>query len=300
MITKRQKKCQKMDNDQAAFKIIKREMLRDKVALGSFIFIAVIIIFVFIASLIIDQTQALLDDFTFGIPNQAPSRNHLLGTDPRGRDGFLILIVAARNTFTFTILITLTSSIFGIIYGSIAGYTGGRLDSFMMRIIEGISILPNVVIMIAFIGIIGMFSVFSFIVMMSLFTWTGVAKMIRAKIIQEKELEYVQASKTLGTPHFKIIFQQVLPNLSTIISASIILNAVVIIGIETGLSFIGFGFPHYMPSLGTLIATARSLHVLLNRWWVWLPATFLIVSIMFSINSIGSMLDRATDARSRD
>jgi len=286
-----------MDNHQTALNIIKREMLLDKVALSSFVFIVGIIIFVFITSFIIAQTEALR--FDLGMINQSPSRNHFLGTDNFGRDGLMMLIVAARNTLTITILVTLISSTFGVIYGLIAGYVGGRIDNLMMRIIEGISILPNVVILIAFVAIIGRFSIFTFTVLMSLLTWTAPAKMVRTKLIQEKELEYVQASITLGTPHFKIIIHELLPNLSTIIIASIVLNAVGIIGIEAGISFIGFGFPTEMPSLGTLVAGARRANILTNRWWSWAPATALMVLMLFSINNIGNMLNRATDARQR-
>jgi len=295
MSRKLYKTHQKVETHQTALNIIKREMLLDKVALSSFVFIIAIIIFVFITSFIIGQTDALR--FDLEMMNSAPSRYHLLGTDDLGRDGFMMLIVAARNTLTITALVTLISSTFGVIYGLISGYVGGRIDNLMMRVIEGISILPNVVIMIAFVAIIGRFSMFTFTVLMSLLTWTMPAKMVRSKLIQEKELEYVQASKTLGTSHIKIIFLELLPNLSTIIIASIVLNAVGIIGIETGISFIGFGFPVDMPSLGTLVAEARAAHVLANRWWVWAPATLLIILILFSINNIGNMLNRASDAR---
>jgi len=290
-------KYQEVNEHQTALNIIKREMELDKIALSSFIFIVAIIILVFAASFVIDQTDALR--FDLGMVNLAPSINHIFGTDNFGRDGFLMLIVAARNTLTITVLVTLISSAFGVIYGLISGYVGGRIDNFMMRIVDGMSILPNVVIMIAFVAIIGRFSLFTFTVLMSLLTWTAPAKMVRAKLIQEKELEYIQASLTLGTSHFKIITNQLLPNLSTIIIASIVVNAVGIIGIEAGISFIGFGFPPEMPSLGTLVSEARRVHVMTNRWWSWVPATSLIVLILFSINNIGNMLNRATDARQR-
>ena len=305
MFNKIRKKPQEVSTHEkeTTLNIIKREMLRDKVALSSFIFIAIVILFLTIGSLVIDQAEVLQRDFSLiGNNNQAPSINHILGTDGGGRDGFRVLIIAARNSLVITILATLISSVFGIIYGLISGYVGGRVDSFMMRIIEGISILPNIVILITLIAVmggVGVISIFTYTVMISLVAWLGIARMVRTRLIQEKELEYIQASKTLGTPHIKIIFHQLLPNLSTIIIASMTLSAVSIIGMETGISFLGFGFPIEMPSLGTLLASARTPVVLRFRRWNWIPATVLITLIMFSINNVGNMLSRAADARQR-
>ena len=304
MFKKVHKKSKEVSTHQneTTFNIIKREILRDKVALSCFIFIAAIMMLLIIASLVIDQTGAMQDNFAFERLNKTPSIRHPFGTDNRGRDGVVVLIIAARNSLIITILATVISSVFGIIYGLISGYVGGHIDHFMMRLIEGISILPNLVILItlmAVIGGVGGITIFTYTVMISLLAWLGIGKMVRMRLVQEKELEYVQASKTLGTSHLKIIFHQLLPNLSTVIIASMTLSAVAIIGMETGISFLGFGFPINMPSLGTLVAAARSPAVLRYRWWAWMPATTLTVLIMFSINSIGNMLGRAADARQR-
>jgi peptide/nickel transport system permease protein len=132
---------------------------------------------------------------------------------------------------------------------------------------------------------------------MTAFLWMGIARLIRSKALQEKELDYVKASKTLGTSDFKIMFFQVLPNLSSIIIVTMTLNLAGNIGIESGLSFLGFGFPESTPSLGTLISYARNPQTLELRWWIWLPASILIFVLMLSINNVGQALKRATDAR---
>jgi len=304
MFEKSRRKHQEVSAHQkdTVLNIIKREMLRDKVALASFILIVSVMIVIIIVPFTIDQEVEVWGSFGFLNPeriNQAPSRYFLLGTDSRGRDGVILLIIAARNSLIITVLVTLISSVFGIVYGLISGYIGGRIDSFMMSIIDGISILPNLILMVILLAILGGFSIFTYTAMLSILAWVGVAKMVRTRLIQEKEFEYIKVSKTLGTSHLKIIFHHLLPNLSTIIIASMTLNAVGVIGMETGLSFIGLGFPIEMPSLGTLIATTRYMHILRFRWWVWTPSVVLIVLIMFSINSIGNMLSRAADARQR-
>jgi len=301
MSKKLHKKDQEVNAHQkdTTFNIIKREMLRDKVALSCFIFISAVIIFLIITFFVISQTEVFQSNFDPRTVNQRPSLNHLLGTDAHGRENIMILIIAARNSLTITILVTLLSSVFGIIYGLISGYFGGRVDSFMMGIIDSISTLPNVILLIILLAILGGFSMFNYTMMLSFAAWLGIAKVVRARLIQEKELEYIQASITLGTSHVRLIFYHLLPNLSTTIIAGMVLNAVSVMGMEAGLSFLGFGFPNDMPSLGTLIASARTFTVFRFRWWEWIPATILIALIMFSINNIGNMLSRAFDARQR-
>jgi len=289
----------KIDKSSRTFNIIKREIMKDKLALASFLFISALIIFLIITFFVVDQAEVFQVNFEPGRFNQRPSLNHLLGTDARGRENIMILIVAARNSLTVTILATLISSVFGTIYGLISGYFGGRIDSFMMGIVDSISTIPNVILLIILLGILGEFSIFTYTMMLSFAAWLGIAKVVRARLIQEKELEYIQASITLGTSHVRLIFFHLLPNLSTTIIAGIVLNAVAVIGMEAGLSFLGFGFPVDMPSLGTLVASARTFTVLRFRWWDWMPATVLIALIMFSINNVGNMLSRAFDARQR-
>jgi len=117
--------------------------------------------------------------------------------------------------------------------------------------------------------------------------------------LQERELDYVQASRTLGSSNMKIIFSQVLPNLSSIIIVNLTLSLANNIGLESGLSFLGFGFPESTPSLGTLVSYATNPQTLQYRWWIWLPASLLILVLMLSINNVGQALKRATDARQR-
>lgn len=128
---------------------------------------------------------------------------------------------------------------------------------------------------------------------------TGKARLIRSKVLAEKELDYVSASKTLGTPNWKIMIFQVLPNLSSIIIVSVTLNLAGNIGIESGLTFLGFGLPESTPSLGTLVSYARNPDVLQDKWWIWLPASMMILMLMLCINFIGQALKRSADAKQR-
>lgn len=118
-------------------------------------------------------------------------------------------------------------------------------------------------------------------------------------MLSEARRDYVNASKTMGTSNLKIMFGGILPNVISIVIVQGVLNFAGNIGIETGLSFLGFGFPPDKGSLGTLISFARDSNVLQNKVFVWLPASLLIFFMMLSINYVGQALRRASDAKQR-
>lgn len=277
--------------------IIWREIVRDKIALLSLLFLVIITAFVYGISLFLNQEEIVKVDL-FAI-NQPPSSEFWLGTDYGGRDIFGQLIIGTRNSLSIGILVTLMTGIIGVVYGLVSGYYGGTIDNIMMRIVDFFLILPFLMIVIVFVAIVPKYSIWSFSLIMTAFLWMGIARLIRSKALQERELDYAQASKTLGTPDWKIMFTQVLPNLSSIIIVTMTLNLAANIGLESGLSFLGFGFPESTPSLGTLLGYARNPQTLELRWWIWLPAAVMVFLLMLAVRNVGEALKRATDARQR-
>ncbi|QNU18572.1 ABC transporter permease [Geobacillus zalihae] len=269
----------------SALSIMWRELVRDRLALVSLIILSVILLIVYGASIFLDQEEIVKVDFL--AIYSPPSAEHWLGTDYGGRDVFGQLIIGARNSFTIGLAITLITGAIGLIVGLVAGYFGGWIDNVIMRIIDFILVLPFLMLVIVFVAIVPKYNVATFILIMSAFLWTGKARLIRAKTLAERELDYVSASKTLGTPDWKIIIFQILPNLSSIIIVNLTLNLAGNIGIESGLTYLGFGLPESTPSLGTLVSYATNPDVLQNKWWVWLPASLLILVMMLCINFIG-------------
>lgn len=286
-----------VEESPSSLRIIWRELVRDKLALISLIFLILTMVFVYGIALFLNQEEIVsVDPFSINLP---PSSDHWLGTDQGGRDIFGQLIIGTRNSLSIGLLVTLMTGIIGIVFGLTAGYFGGTIDNIFMRILDFFMILPFLMVVIAFVAIVPKYNIFTFSLIMTAFLWMGIARLIRSKALQEKELDYVQASKTLGSSNLKIMFTQVLPNLSSIIIVTMTLNLASNIGLESGLSFLGFGFPEDTPSLGTLVSYARNPQTLQERWWIWLPASLLILVLMLSINNVGQALKRATDARQR-
>lgn len=281
----------------SAFNTVCREFMKDKIAMFALIVLVAATLFIIITPLFIDSEWAL--SVNPRRINQAPSDVHILGTDIAGRDVFTLLVKGAGNSLLVALAVTVMSAFIGITLGLISGYFGGRFDNIMMRVVDFVSTLPALVMIIAFLAIFPGFNVISFSLIMTFFLWTGIMRLVRARAIQEKELEYIQASKTLGTPNFKIIFRELLPNVSSIIIVNLTLNTAANVGLETGLSFLGFGFGFDEPSLGALIASASDPVVMQHRWWNWIPAGIFVLVLMLSINTIGRTLNRATDARMR-
>lgn len=278
-------------------RVIWREFLKDKLALFSIIFFILIILGVFIGATVIDQDEvlriSLLDSY------MPPNDDFILGTDSGGRSIFGQLIIGARNSITIGFTITALTSIVGITVGLVAGYYGGIIDNFLMRIIDFIMLLPTTMLIIVFITLVSDYNVWTFILIMSAFYWVGQARLIRSKALSESRRDYISASRTMGTPTYKILFREILPNLSSLIIVNVTLNFAANIGIETGLSYLGFGLPTSTPSLGTLVSYAQSPDILENKTWVWLPASLLILVLMLCINYVGQALKRSADAKQR-
>lgn len=281
----------------SALNIIFRELLRDRLAMGSLILFLLITIPVVIYSFILDQSQVtkieLLNLFA------PPSAENWLGTDQGGRDVFGQLIIGTRNSLFIGISITVVATIIGVSLGLISGYYGGHVDNLIMRFVDFFMILPTTIIIIAIIAIRPSYTMVEFCLVFIAFTWMGTCRLVRSKALQEASLEYVQASRTLGTPNIKIIFSHVLPNVISIIIVNFTLTLAANIGIESGLSFLGFGFPESTPSLGTLVSYSTNPQVFELRPWIWLPAAILIFVLMLCINNVGQALKRAADAKQR-
>lgn len=280
------------------FEVIRREFAKDKIAMGALIILLVIVLGVIFASFFIDLDKAT----TVNIFNRFTSPGedgYWLGTDEGGRDVFALLIVGARNSLFIGWTITILTAIIGIVTGIISGYYGGIIDDIMMRIVDFIMVLPQLMIIIVVVTIVRSFNAWTLIWVLTAFGWVSQTRLFRTATLSEASKDYISASKTLGTRDWKIMFIELLPNLSSLIITNLTLSFAANIGIETGLSFLGFGLPVGTPSLGTLIGYANNPDVIENKTWVWLPAVILMLVLMLCINYIGQALQRAADSKQR-
>ena len=223
----------------------------------------------------------------------------ILGTDQGGRPLLGQLFLGTRNSILIGASVTFLTNLIGIIVGLIIGFYGGIVDNIIMRIIDFIQVLPILMLIIVFVTLVPRYNAFTFVIIMTVFYWVGIARLVRSKALSEGRRDYISASKTMGTPSWKIMFGGILPNISSILIISAILDLAGNMGIEIGLTFLGFGLPDGVPSLGTLINKALDPTVLRDRMYIWFPASMVVLVLMLSINYAGQALRRASDAKQR-
>lgn len=292
-------KEEKMENPMG-FKVILREFEKDKIATIAFWLIVAFLTFIIVTSFFIgDDLITKVDIFEKYARPTKDSFWTLLGKDSGGRSVMALTIVGARNSVFIGLGVTVLTTVIGLFVGLLVGYYGGKFDSIVMRIVDFISLLPVLMIIIVLVTIIDNFNAISLILIMSMFYWIGTARLVRSKALSESRRDYVSASKTMGTSDLKIMYGGILPNISSILIVDATLALAGNIGIETSLSFLGFGLPPNTPSLGTMIALASKPEIIQDKPYVWVPASLTILFLMLCINYVGQALRRASDARQR-
>ncbi|MCL1935909.1 MAG: ABC transporter permease [Defluviitaleaceae bacterium] len=281
------------------FKLFIKELKHDKLAIICAVLLIFIILFIYIAAPIINSQMNIMQA-NLANQNRSPEQSgSLLGTDDTGRYIAPFLVLAARNSLNIAFSVTFFAFIIGVLIGLFSGFYGGTFDNIVMRIVDTWTMIPFLMVIIAVMSIVGERTPPLFIFILTLFGWMGRARLIRAAALQQKNLDYIQGSKTLGTPNIIIIFREMFPNLLDIIVANFVITMAASIGIETGITIIGFGLGVEHATLGTLISNSLHPVNLQFRWWTWLPAFILVVTIMLCINFIGNVLQRAADPKQR-
>ncbi|MCL2056039.1 MAG: ABC transporter permease [Oscillospiraceae bacterium] len=284
--------------ERSAWKVMWNEIRHDAVAMTGLILFILIMASVYIWSLFIDEQAMMIANFRFR--NIGPSPGVPFGFDSLGRDMLPHLIISARNSFNMAYVVTVVGVAFGTLVGLFSGFYGGHVDNVLMRVLDFWGMIPALMLIIVFVSTMPGYTPIHFALMFTaIYAWQGTARLIRSMAFRQASLEYVAASKTLGTPNAVIIFREITPNLVSIMTANLTIQLAANIGFETGLTFLGFGVPFGTPSLGLLVYNAATPQALRHYWWQWLPAALLIVIVMLCINFIGQALNRAADAKKR-
>jgi peptide/nickel transport system permease protein len=215
----------------------------------------ILLIFVFLA--IFAPLLARFPSLTTGAGEAFlnPSFKHLLGTDNLGRDLYSELLFGARITLVVSFIAVITYTVVGVLFGSIAGYYGGIIDSILMRITEIFLVIPPIFLALVLVAIFGA-NITNMIIVISVLSWPQTARLVRAEILSLKERPYCKAAIATGESDFKIIFSELVPNTMTTIIVNLSLTQATAILIESALSFLGFG-DSSMVSWGLMLNNAQ-------------------------------------------
>ncbi len=223
--------------------------------------------------------------------------DHPFGQDDIGRDYFALVMRGAEQSIMVMLIIGILGGVIGTVVGAVAGYFRGRIDGFLMRVVDLFTTIP-VILIGAVIGFkVGNLGVVVLAVFLGLFGWIGLARLVRGEFLSLREREFVDAARVAGASHARIIFKHILPNAVGIIIVSVTLSMSGAILLETGLSYLGFGVVSPDVSLGSLISQYQDSFAT-RPWLFWWPGLF-IISIALCINFIGDGLRDAFDPRQR-
>ncbi|WP_265821353.1 ABC transporter permease [Geovibrio ferrireducens] len=226
-------------------------------------------------------------------PPTPPSLSNPLGLDDQGRDVFARLLYGFRLSVLFGFMLTLVTSVIGVLVGALQGYYGGRVDLWGQRFMEVWSGIPMLYLLILASSMIRP-GFWWLLLLMSVFGWMSLVGVVRAEFLKGRELEYVQAARVLGVRDSVIMFRHILPN--ALVAAMTFLPFILSgsIGVLTSLDFLGFGMPPGSPSIGELLAAGKSN---LHAPWLGISA-FVTVSLMLSLLVfIGEGMRDALDPR---
>lgn len=275
--------------------------IRDPLAVTSFIVLFALCLVSFGAPVLAphdpyDQTTIdIMDSELPPIWKDGGDSRFVLGTDPQGRDMLSTMFYGMRVSILIGLGAVALQSIIGIIVGLIAGYKGGRLEAFLMRLadvqLSFSTYMVAIFIGALFQGIFGMgvyehYAIPILILIIGFAEWPQYARTVRASVMAEKKKEYVEAARVIGLPPTRIMLRHILPNTMTpvmVISTVQVANAIMS---EAALSFIGLGMPVAQPSLGSLIKSGFD-YIFSGSWWITLFPGIALVVLILSINLLG-------------
>ncbi len=272
---------------------------RNKLAVGGGLILLILCVVAIAAPVIAPYSydQTVRDPVTKRtIQNQAPSADHWFGTDAQSRDEFSRVVYGTRISLSVGLVSQLIIVLVGIPIGLIAGYYGGLIDLVLMRITDIMYAFPTVLFAIVILAAIGQ-NLINIYIAIGFTFWPAMARLVRSQVLSLREKEYVEAARSIGTPAWRIMFLQILPNALGPIIVAVTFGIPFAILIEAFLSFIGIGTPPPIPSWGGMIVDAKP-QLRSEAWLVLFPSAALAITL-FAFNFFGDGLRDALDPRSR-
>ncbi len=315
-------------------RLVLRRFFRSKLSIVGLCMIAFLFIFSFLGPVFSSWDEAEVDETPFQVVNEELittvdedgreveiwqiiitdqsylslgdlSGSHLLGTDRDGYDVFTRLMYGGRISLMIGFIVVILETLIGIVFGGLAGYFGGWVDNVIMRIVDVFNCIPTLPILLIASSVIDSWEVsadariYLLMVIITLFGWSGTARVVRGQILFLREQEYITATEVMGLPTWRRIFKHLIPNVMPQLIVSMTLGLGSVILYESTLSYLGLGVQAPKAAWGTMISLAQDSSILKYHVNVWLPAGILIIIAVLGFNFIGDGLRDAMDPKAR-
>ena len=234
-----------------------------------------------------------------------PSKSHPLGTDKNARDVLARLMEGGKVSLIISFLSVFIITLFGVIFGGIAGYFGGAIDNIIMRLCDILMCLPGFPILLIVgqlveaAGIDLQYRIYYLMAFLTLISWSGTARLVRGQILSLREQEYMVAAEAMGYSTGRKIFKHLVPNVMPQLIVQMTLSLGSMILYEASLSYLGLGAPEEYAAWGTMINSANDVNILQNYFNIWGPPGICIIIAVLGFNFVGDGLRDALDPKMR-
>mgnify|MGYP004517302833 CR=1 FL=1 len=273
-------------------KLILKRMLHSKFFMTGLL-VAVLVVVLSILSPAIITFDPTANDLIHRL-NPPGIDGHVMCTDQLGRDIFSRLLIGSRYSLLIALIVVATAAVIGTFLGLVSGYFGGKIDTIIMRISEIFLSIPQLILGIAVMAILGP-SIPNLLLVLIVSSWTQYCKLARNNVLVQKNMDYVHASQVMGAGKLHIMLTQIFPNITTPLLITISQQFGMIIMMEASLSFLGLGIQQPTPSWGNMIADGRTF-LTTAPWMVIAPGAALMVTVL-AFNFLGDGLRDVFDPK---
>jgi len=272
----------------------RRRLFANKAAVAGMIVLALLTLIAFIGPMVWPHSYEHQYQDRLGLAPTAENM-HWLGTDILGRDMMARVLIGLQISLAVGFIATFVSLVIGVAWGAVAGFAGGRVDQFMMRLVDVLYAVPFIFFVILVTVVFGR-HIFLIFLAIGAVEWMTMARIVRGQTLALKQKEFVEAARAAGVKPLGIIVRHILPNLLGPVAVYVTLTMPVVILQESFLSFIGLGVNEPLTSLGQLISMGQKEFA--YPWLLFAPAVVMVITL-FSLNFIGDGLRDAFDPKDR-
>jgi len=266
-------------------------LFRNKAAIIGLTIIVILILSAVFAEIVAPYAY---DDQNLREQFLSPSAAHIFGTDSYGRDIFSRIVFGSRTSLLVGAIAVTISSVIGTFLGAISGYYGNRVDNIIMRLVDVMLAIPNILLAISIAATLGP-GIVNVMIAVGISSVPGYARLVRASVMSIREQEFIEAARSIGASDFRIIMRHILPNCFAPIIVQATMSVAIAILSAAALSFLGLGVEPPTPEWGSMLSDGRS--YIRDYWWVVTFPGLAIMATVFAFNLFGDGLRDALDPR---